>query len=166
MPEVDELKQHYAEIRKRLEHPPNAVLDVGFDLKRRRIRIPSPEPIPKTHIATLAGVVILIRELKRTPEKIPAKAAIKAVVRHFHVGVMDLRSPSRKLTLSHPRQVAAYLMRTCCHVSLAEIGRKLHRDHSTIINAVHRIQVLMQRDPYFANYIKEMKYKIRARRYG
>jgi|SRR6516225_1534717 hypothetical protein len=166
MPEVDELKQHYAAIRKRLEHPPNAVFDVGFDLKRRRIRIPPPEPIPETHIATLAGVVILIRELKRTPEKIPAKAAIRAVVRHFQVGVTDLRSPSRKLILSHPRQVAAYLMRTCCHMSLTQIGIKLCRDHSTILNAIHRVQVLMERDSAFLDHIKQMKHQIRTRHYG
>lgn len=54
----------------------------------------------------------------------------------FRVSVDDLRSRSRKRTISFPRQMAMYLTRKFTNQSLADIGNMYNRDHSTVLHAI------------------------------
>ncbi len=54
----------------------------------------------------------------------------------FKVSIGDMRSRSRKKVITFPRQVAMYLARKYTDSSLADIGKVLHRDHSTVLHSI------------------------------
>ncbi len=58
---------------------------------------------------------------------------------YFGVTVDDVRSPSRKYRLMHPRQIAMYLCRELTEYSTTEIAAFFHRDHTTIIHGSSRM---------------------------
>jgi chromosomal replication initiator protein len=55
------------------------------------------------------------------------------------VSVEDLRSRTRKRSVTFPRQVAMYLTRKFTTHSLADIGNIYNRDHSTVLYAIKAI---------------------------
>lgn len=59
--------------------------------------------------------------------------------RQFRVSVDDLRSRSRKRSITFPRQMAMYLTRKYTDKSLADIGNMYNRDHSTVLYAIKTI---------------------------
>jgi chromosomal replication initiator protein len=66
----------------------------------------------------------------------------------FGVKLSDLKAKSRTKAVAFPRQVAMYLARQLTHASLAEIGRAFGgKDHTTVLHAVDKIQILLVEDP-------------------
>lgn len=63
----------------------------------------------------------------------------------FQVSAEDLKSRSRKRSISHPRQVAMYLSRKFTKESLADIGGMYNRDHSTVLHSIKVINREMAR---------------------
>jgi chromosomal replication initiator protein len=60
---------------------------------------------------------------------------------YFNIAVSDLISNKKKRAYSYPRQVAMYLSRKYTDLSFKEIGDSFgHKEHSTVIYAVRRIQ--------------------------
>ena len=57
----------------------------------------------------------------------------------FRVSIDDLRSRSRKRSITFPRQLAMYLTRKYTDKSLADIGNIYNRDHSTVLHAIKAI---------------------------
>ncbi len=64
----------------------------------------------------------------------------------FRVSIDDLRSRSRKRSVSFPRQMAMYLTRKYTDKSLADIGNMYNRDHSTVLYAIKVITKDMSRE--------------------
>ncbi len=54
----------------------------------------------------------------------------------YNVSIEDLRSKSRKRSITFPRQIAMYLTRKYTDQSLADIGALYNRDHSTVLHAI------------------------------
>jgi chromosomal replication initiator protein len=66
---------------------------------------------------------------------------ISTVCNHFGFSPDMLSGPSRNRHLSYARHLATYLLRHEAHLSLQDIGALLgRRDHSTIIQACHRVE--------------------------
>jgi len=66
----------------------------------------------------------------------------------FGVKVADLKAKNRTKAVAFPRQIAMYLARQLTHASLSEVGRAFGgKDHTTVLHAVDKIQVLLQEDP-------------------
>ncbi|MBU1566493.1 MAG: chromosomal replication initiator protein DnaA [Proteobacteria bacterium] len=57
----------------------------------------------------------------------------------FKVSLEDLRSRSRKRSITFPRQVAMYLSRKYTDESLSDIGKTFNRDHSTVLHAIKAV---------------------------
>lgn len=73
----------------------------------------------------------------------------KLVADHFNVRISDLKAKSRVQPLVTARQICMYLTKKHCDKSLVEIGRAFGgKDHSTVINALRRIdsQLLLNPD--------------------
>jgi chromosomal replication initiator protein len=71
----------------------------------------------------------------------------KLVAKHFDVDVSDLVGRRRFHAISHPRHVAMYLTRQHTELSFPEIARRFGgRDHSTVINAVRKIEGRLKTD--------------------
>lgn len=65
--------------------------------------------------------------------------AISAYVAHrYGVTVDDLKGPRRTMEFVIPRFVAIKTMRSVTKCSLPMIGRFMHRDHTSIINAIRK----------------------------
>jgi chromosomal replication initiator protein len=66
----------------------------------------------------------------------------------FGVKLSDLKAKNRTKAVAFPRQIAMYLARQLTHSSLSEVGRAFGgKDHTTVLHAVDKIQVLLQEDP-------------------
>jgi chromosomal replication initiator protein len=82
-----------------------------------------------------------------TEKEVTADNIIEAVINHFEVELVDLKSKSRKKETVFPRQVAMYLMKEFTNLPLKSIGYHFGgRDHSTVIHAVQTISDLMEND--------------------
>lgn len=60
----------------------------------------------------------------------------------FGVPCDDIYSSSRKANVSEARQAVMYVLRTDFDVSLAQIGRDLNRDHTSVMHGVSRANEL------------------------
>jgi chromosomal replication initiator protein len=66
----------------------------------------------------------------------------------FGIKLSDMRAKNRTKSVAFPRQIAMYLSRQLTHASLSDIGRAFGgKDHTTVIHAVSKLQVLIQEDP-------------------
>lgn len=64
----------------------------------------------------------------------------------FNIGIEDLKSRTRKRSVSFPRQIAMYLTRKYTDISLADIGGLYNRDHSTVLHAIRVVTMDMSRN--------------------
>jgi hypothetical protein len=72
--------------------------------------------------------------------KDPVGIIQNAVARRWGLRVEDLKSATRKKSVSIPRQIAIYLVRKHLCMGLSEIGQHFgRRDHSTILHAYRRV---------------------------
>src|SRR5437773_8688523 len=66
----------------------------------------------------------------------------------FGLKLSDLKAKNRTKAIAFPRQIAMYLARQLTHASLSEVGRAFGgKDHTTVLHAVDKVQVLLQEDP-------------------
>ncbi len=74
----------------------------------------------------------------------------KIVAEYFHVKVQDLKSKSKKRTITRPRQMAMALAKELTNRSLPEIGNEFGgRDHTTVLHACKKVAELRQKDTGF-----------------
>src|SRR3990170_3260501 len=72
----------------------------------------------------------------------------RKVAEFFGIKLSDMRAKNRTKSVAFPRQIAMYLSRQLTHSSLSDIGRAFGgKDHTTVIHAVSKLQVLIQEDP-------------------
>ncbi|MBI4610943.1 MAG: chromosomal replication initiator protein DnaA [Candidatus Rokubacteria bacterium] len=72
----------------------------------------------------------------------------RRVSEFFTLKLSDLKAKTRTKAVAFPRQIAMYLSRQLTHASLAEVGRAFGgKDHTTVLHAVGKVQVLLQEDP-------------------
>jgi chromosomal replication initiator protein len=72
----------------------------------------------------------------------------RKVAEFFGIKLSDMRAKNRTKSVAFPRQVAMYLSRQLTHASLSDIGRAFGgKDHTTVIHAVSKLQLLIQEDP-------------------
>ncbi len=85
----------------------------------------------------------------------------KIVADHFKVKVIDLKSKTRAKPIVVPRQTAMYLIKKNLDKSLVDIGRAFGgKDHTTVMNAIERVDYLLSRDLDFKNDIDELTTRI------
>ncbi len=72
----------------------------------------------------------------------------RKVAEFYAIKLSDMRAKNRTKSVAFPRQIAMYLSRQLTHASLSDIGRAFGgKDHTTVIHAVSKLQVLIQEDP-------------------
>ena len=72
----------------------------------------------------------------------------RKVAEFFGIKLSDMRAKNRTKSVAFPRQIAMYLSRQLTHASLSDIGRAFGgKDHTTVIHAVSKLQLLIQEDP-------------------
>lgn len=115
----------------------------------------------------LQGLSIDIELAKRvlstheTQSTISMEDIQKMVGDHFKVKISDLKSTSRARQIVVPRQTAMYLIKKTLDKSLVDIGRAFGgKDHTTVMNAIERVDYLLSKDLDFKNDIEELTTRI------
>ncbi len=104
-------------------------------------------------------VLLNLNEPKR--EGIMLETIMKVVAKHYDAGINDIRSKKRHQDISLVRQVTFYLMKKMSNCSLQVIGSYVGgRDHSTVIHAVSKVEILLTTDQAFAIKIKGLEQEI------
>jgi chromosomal replication initiation ATPase DnaA len=102
-------------------------------------------------------------EARGPQEPKTASAQIREIMqsvaqRYYGVTVADLVSQIRTAKIVRPRQIAMYLARTYSRLPLPEIGHQFGgRDHTTVLHAVRKIEVLIEAVPALAAEIAEIR---------
>lgn len=74
---------------------------------------------------------------------------IAAVATAFDLEMADLTGRSRMRVVVEARQAAAWVLRRACPaLALADIGRLLHRDHTTVIYSLQQVELRIAADPH------------------
>jgi chromosomal replication initiator protein len=72
------------------------------------------------------------------------------ITTQFAITARELTGKSRTQTVSHPRQIAMFLLREHTESSLEDVGRIFGgRDHTTVLYAVNKIRERSQKDRLF-----------------
>lgn len=80
---------------------------------------------------------------------------------HYHVRLPDLKSKTRTKPLVTARQVAMYLVKKHLDKPLVDIGRAFGgKDHTTVINALRRIEDQLHKDSEIKKDIDELETRI------
>ncbi len=92
-------------------------------------------------------VNVALSELLYQPEEVTPEHVIGTVADYYRVTIESLRSSSRTRTISFPRQMAMYLVRTETELSYPQIGIRLgKRDHTTVLYGYEKISELRETD--------------------
>ena len=93
-----------------------------------------------------------------------ADVIIQEVCNFYNLEPPLLRGQGRSKDISLARQIAMYQIRRMTNLSLKEIGAEFgNRDHSTVLNAINRIEDLVKIDPEKAEIIKDITTNINSR---
>lgn len=85
----------------------------------------------------------------------------KLVADHYKVRVPDLKSKTRTKPLVTARQVAMFLVKKHLDKSLVDIGRSFGgKDHTTVMNALRRIEDQLNKDSEIKRDIEELEGRI------
>lgn len=94
--------------------------------------------------------------------RVQPEQIVKAVCAEFKVQISEIKGPRRHRNITVPRQIAMYLVRELTDESLPQIGSLFGgRDHSTVINALKRVEALRDANPDTRNRIEKVRRQLR-----
>lgn len=130
-----------------LEYIAHRVIGGGRELEGALNRIVARRELTREPV-TIDLVAIALKDFSQAAEmcKIRIEDILKIVGQHYNVGRSDLLSARRAQSIVLPRQIAMYLAKKMTPRSLPEIGRRVGRDHSTVLHAVRKIETLMEKN--------------------
>lgn len=80
------------------------------------------------------------------------------------ISVAALCGDQRVTAIIRPRQIACWIMRQETTRSLPQIGRAMGgRDHTTIMNAIKRVDQMRERDEVFSALVDDIREQVKAR---
>jgi chromosomal replication initiator protein len=100
---------------------------------------------------------IVTEYLGSSSKRLNPAAITSAVGDFFSVNPGTLKGKKRNREILVPRQIAMFLMRDLTDLSLEDIGAFFERDHSTVLNAIKRINSLAVEDPSFKRKLLSIK---------
>jgi chromosomal replication initiator protein len=79
--------------------------------------------------------------------RVTMDAVLRAVAEKFNLQPAQLKQKTNSWQISHPRQIAMYLIKEMTHASLPEIGKLFGgKHHTTVLHSVQKIEKLRQTD--------------------
>ncbi len=97
--------------------------------------------------------------LKKANEYTPTKEDILSYTsKYFKQEIAVIRGQQRMRDAVTARHLSIYLIRTMTNTSLVDIGKYFdNRDHSTVLYSVKQVEKQIEKDPAYAEMVKEMK---------
>jgi chromosomal replication initiator protein len=121
---------------------------------------------------TIKSIAEIMRKLNKDPHEnetpvgftaAPQRAAtfqdlLEAISRYYSVSVQDMLGASRIREILLPRQIAMYLAKKYQRLSYVRIGELFSgRDHTTVMNAVEKIEDKLQHDPQLLREVRALE---------
>lgn len=113
---------------------------------------------------TLSHAKMHLKDLftEETDKKITISDILSKVCEKIDVSVDDIVSKSRQGKIVQPRFIAMFLSRQLTSLTTTEIGKEFgDRDHSTVLNAINKIEDDMKKDPEFKEFIEDLIIELR-----
>jgi chromosomal replication initiator protein len=106
-------------------------------------------------------------EIAATTSARPNEASVEDIQRvvchHFKLRSTDLLSKDRHKSIAFARHVAMYLCKQRLKCSFPELGRAFgNRDHTTVISAVRKVELLRTSDPEVRAHLEAIERKLGA----
>lgn len=122
---------------------------------------------------TIKSIADIMRKLNKDPhlgeeqpvgfEVTPRRVAtfqdvMESVSRYYSVSVQDMIGQSRVREILVPRQIAMHLLKKYVRMSYVRIGEVFEgRDHTTVMNAVEKIESKLQNDPQLLREVRALE---------
>jgi hypothetical protein len=113
---------------------------------RQPKQVPVAPTPPALEVAPPPKSVELVAPL---PTRHPMEIVQRAVAAAYGLELAILLSPRRSKEFVRPRQVAMYICSQLLPVSLPQIGRRFRRDHTTVLHAIRKIELMRRTDLKF-----------------
>ncbi|MCQ2542730.1 MAG: chromosomal replication initiator protein DnaA [Lachnospiraceae bacterium] len=81
---------------------------------------------------------------------------IEEVSNHYNVSVNDIKSNKKNKEIATARQVAMYLCEKLTEDTKTNIGKKMNRDHATVIHNINKVKESIDSDPTFEKNIDSL----------
>ena len=96
-------------------------------------------------------------------KKVTVSDIMEKVSERYDVTVAEMKSKSRHSRIVQPRFVAMYLSRSLTSLTTTDIGKEFgDRDHSTVVNAVNKIDEDMRSDIGLKEIMDELVMELRS----
>jgi hypothetical protein len=120
---------------------------------------PPAPPLPATPVVPdVAPIAECISEIEEGPKRPTIQEIKRSVCQRFDITFADIESRRRNAKVVRPRQIVYYLCRRLTSRSLPEIARRLgHRDHTTALSGIKRIEKLIEHDRSLARAVAELE---------
>jgi chromosomal replication initiator protein len=113
----------------------------------------SPDPLDRSAVE-----VILSGTGQPTSGRQDVTGIVKRVAAAFDIGAKELLGPSRLRRVMVPRQVAMYLARELCGLSLPRLGVAFGgRDHTTVLHACRKVEADIAEDERLAGVVRQLR---------
>lgn len=162
MSKVNDMLQHYREVRQRLRYPPNAVPDTGINL-RRKIEHTSPEPIRLLPPPPSPEVQPSPSYSPFVSKGLTFSSTIEITANEFGLTSQDLHKKTRIRAICFPRQVAIYVAIKREKWSISWMASRLDMDHTSLLHANRKIGVLIETNPELKTRIDSIEATLEAR---
>ncbi|MGW9332702.1 helix-turn-helix domain-containing protein [Bosea sp. NPDC055594] len=94
----------------------------------------------------------------------PTRVVLDVVSQATGISVAALLGDQRVASIIRPRQIACWIMRQETTRSLPQIGQAMGgRDHTTILNAIRRVDQIREQDEVFAALVDDIRDQVKAR---
>ncbi|MBR5067007.1 MAG: chromosomal replication initiator protein DnaA [Lachnospiraceae bacterium] len=81
---------------------------------------------------------------------------IEEVSKHYNISINDILSNKRNKEIATPRQIIMYLCDKLTEDTKSNIGKKMNRDHATVISNINKVKELIENDPSFEKNIDSL----------
>ncbi|MDO8648954.1 MAG: chromosomal replication initiator protein DnaA [Candidatus Peregrinibacteria bacterium] len=124
---------------------------------------------------TVKSISEIMRKLSKDPYAepeqvgfdLPPKRAVtfqdvvESVSRYYSVSVQDMIGASRVREILMPRQIVMYLGKRYLRISYVRLGELFsNRDHTTVMNAVGKIEAKLQNDPQLLREVRALEQEL------
>lgn len=113
---------------------------------------------------TLDMAEMVLKDIISDPDSIQISAGMimAETALYFDLTTADLKSPTRTRALTTPRHIGMYLCRELTNLSLPQIADAFNRrDHTTVINAVKKVEKQMAEKQNIFNEVSELTTRIK-----
>jgi chromosomal replication initiator protein len=98
---------------------------------------------------TLSMAQQMLKHLvQATERKVSIESIIRAVAEKFNIQPSQIKQKTNAHHISHPRQIAMYIVKDLTQASLPEIGRAFGgKHHTTVLHSIQKIEQERQKNP-------------------